>query len=181
VVTAKSRDGLAGLVKSAITETPDLEIFPIVESVCRDEEITQGRLAAMARSIHESYRRQIDHEADQRGRELPADVEWNELDPALQQQNVDAAQATWDALASVGYRVVPLHSEVAEQFAFPESQIEELAAREHARWFAAKYPGRAPPAWGDVDQADKDKTCRQIREIPRVLAFAGLQIEESRF
>lgn len=177
VVTARHREGLAGLVGSASDARPALELFPIMESVCRDDEITEGRLAAMARSIHESYRRHVveaPSAAEYDGRAL---VEWAELDTDLRAQNIEAAQSTWDGLSQLGLRVIPLRSDDADQFCFSDEQLEYLAAREHRRWFAAKYPGQSPPSWEDVEESDRRKTRRQIQEIPRMLAFAGLEVE----
>ena len=173
IVTAAQSGGLTEL----ISDLPRTEVFATADEVCSDDRITSGRLEGMARSIHEAYYRHVDRTSSTAEKQAnPAFRPWEQLPEDLRRQNFEAAESTWEALEAEGYRVVPHTDRLADSFEFPPSVLDRLAEREHRRWFRRKHPDRADPRWVDVDPVDVEKSRAQVREIPRMLAYAGLQI-----
>jgi len=175
IVTAAQSGGITEL----ISDLPRVEVFATADEVCSDDQITNGRLEGMARSIHEAYYRHVDRTSSTADKQAnPAFRPWDHLTEDLRRQNFEAAESTWEALEAEGYRVVPHTDRLADSFEFPPLVLDRLAEREHLRWFRRKHPDQEDPTWADVDPVDVGISRAQVREIPRMLAYAGLQLVE---
>lgn len=146
-----------------------------------------GLREQLAESIHENYRagRVTEPSAD------PALAEWAELDRALQASNRAQADAIESKLNRIGYRLTP--SQPGGPLpALSTAEIEELAEAEHGRWTAERLRSgwvwgperdnaakRNPSlvAWHELTEEVKDLDRQAVRQIPEVLAGAGLTFE----
>jgi hypothetical protein len=134
VVRMRTEDGLGGLLSphpdSKVT-FPGVELFPFLDRTCTVETVDGGVREQLAEAVHQDY---LDHVA---GTDLPSTIQrpWAELDDAernLSRSRVDGILADLDAL---GCDLVPLRRWGAPQVTFTDDEIEQLAAREHQRWF----------------------------------------------
>ncbi len=177
VTITTTTEGLTSLLGS---DRPDavVSVVSILLEGCVDERIVSGRLERMARAIHEDYLGYIHaHEQAEERSQRPAARPWNDLTPELRQSNFDAAQAVWSALEVTGHRVVPLHSRDAAELEFDPMSLRRLVELEHARWLGdgGSVPSEPVP-WDQISKADRNKTEAQVRNLPRILADAGLEI-----
>jgi hypothetical protein len=177
VAITASADGLTSLLGSSQDNAAAIAVVSILREGCVDQRIVSGRLHLMARAIHEDYLRYVgEHKtADQRSRR-PAARPWVDLDPQIRLRNVDAAQAVWSALEATGHRVVPLHSPDAEDHQFDEPVLRRLVELEHQRWLG--LVGSETVTWEQIAEDDRRKTEAQVRNLPHILADAGLEIAD---
>ena len=121
------------------------------------------------------------------GKPAPA---WEELDESRKESSREQARDIPVKLRTVGCDIAPLRDPNARDFAFSDQEVEKLADAEHVRWIRE----RVADGWtaGDKDVARKttpylvpfDELPADIaefdrifvREIPRLLASAGLQV-----
>ena len=177
VTITRSADGLTSFLGTDHAVADAVSVVSILREGCVDQRIVSGRLDRMARAIHEDYLRYVRlHEPIEEPSTHPAARPWSELDPRIQQRNVDAAQAVWAALETTGHRVVPLHTPGAEDLEFDDESLRRLVEMEHTRWLGAAPGQGGTVAWEQIDEADRRKTEAQVRNLPRVLADAGLEI-----
>jgi hypothetical protein len=146
-----------------------------------------GPVEPIAQAIHERWRSaQIEA-----GKPAPS---WQELDESRKESSRDQARDIPAKLRMVGCDVAPLDREHGNDFAFADEEVERLAAAEHDRWVWE----RTADGWtsGDKDAARKttpylvpfdqlpadiaDYDRDAVREIPRLLASAGLQVVRRR-
>ncbi|MDD9208241.1 NAD-binding protein [Georgenia sp. 10Sc9-8] len=183
VVVIPRGGGLLSLVASpsagedGATAAP-VVVFAVDQELCSDALIRRGRTESMARALHEGYLRHLAEQArPEQSAANPAYVSWDALSEGLRRQNIEAAQAMWDMLAAEGYVVVP---RTGPLLVLPAESVERIAAEEHRRWFAAKYPHLPPPDWDQVDPVHQEQSRDQARRIPATLAVAGLQVAPAR-
>lgn len=144
----------------------------------------------LAESIHENYRAgraATEPSAD------PALAAWAELDPSYRASNSAQADAIESKLSRIGYRMVPREPD-APLPVLSDSEVEELAEAEHGRWTAERLragwtwgPRRdnktkqnpSLVAWHELTDDVKDLDRQAVRQIPELLAAAGLTFARS--
>ncbi|SEJ25855.1 NAD-binding protein [Demequina mangrovi] len=162
---------------SLVRDHPRIEVFDVLDELCSEEAIARGQLDEMARALHLGYLRQLDRTRTLDERRLKAAYRpWDRLSPEYRADNYAAARDAWVQLRLRGYDVVPLGAVAPVVESFPPDELEELAAAEHARWFAKEFPQAPPPEWADVTPENAAQSRDQIRRMPGVLAAADLQI-----
>jgi hypothetical protein len=168
-----SLDGLAAAQWSGTN------IVVLPDEVCHEEFVTWGRLQDMARSIHEGYlRRKRNLSADGRSGGL-ADVPWESLSADLKAQNIGAAEAILRFLREEGFVLGPLRDLDAALAPLPEDVVKRIAEKEHERWRSGKPDPASIPGWAMTSGTYREMTLEQIRQTPALLAFAGLQAEQT--
>jgi RyR domain len=148
------------------------------------------QLAVLAEAIHEHYRATMANLGHPTGSRL-ATAEWDELTTPQQEANRAQARAVDDKLDIYDLYVVDVaHPEAAELVWSPE-QVERLARVEHDRWMYQKlesgwrhgtprsdedkiHPLIKP--YDELTEAEKDLDREPVRQIPHLLALAGLAI-----
>jgi hypothetical protein len=136
----------------------------------------------IAQAIHERWR----GEQLGAGRAAPS---WGELDESRRRSSRDQARDIPAKLHLIGCDVAPL-TEGPREFAFTDEEVETLAAAEHRRWMGERIadgwtaggkdaarkttPYLVPFEQLPADIAEYDRVF--VREIPRLLELAGLQI-----
>jgi hypothetical protein len=143
----------------------------------------------LARSVHENYLREQLADGVELG-SAPAMHLWSELSDELRESNRAHARAIPDVLASVGAAVVA-RSEAVPGFGFSPDELERLAQAEHVRFSQRRYDDgwRYGPVrddtvkvhpflveWEQLPESERDKDRDAIRNIPEVLARAGLGV-----
>ncbi|WP_231987404.1 NAD-binding protein [Mycobacterium sp. E2238] len=162
---------------------PDIDVFPTLERTCTVELTRGGSYEAIAHAIHRRWC------AEQLASGKPAPP-WSELDESRKDSSRAQARHIAVKLRSVGCDLAPLRDWDASEFAFSTDEVETLAVAEHDRWMAERLADgwslgekdienkRTPylVAFSDLpdDVADYDRVF--VREIPALLASAGLQI-----
>src|SRR5262249_18701308 len=146
----------------------------------------QDMLRRLARSIHEGYLAERIREGVAM-RATPAMVPWEKLDDDLVRANVAQARDVVAKVARVG-AVVCVGPDPAG-FAFTDEEVDRL---EHQRWarqrkangwtYAAvrdnerkHHPDLVP--WRRLPEAARDKDREVVRNVPRLLAAAGLHAQ----
>ena len=145
-------------------------------------------IEVMAQAIHEHY---LAEQAEQAG--LPPLRPWAELDERLRAQNRDQARDNISKLHSLGLRVVPASSLTGDPNRVGEVDLANMGVAEHDRWSHQKreqgyrfgpelmlegadlrHPSLLP--WDELPASEQEKDLAPIRQIPTVLAAAGLAI-----
>jgi hypothetical protein len=137
----------------------------------------------VAQAIHRRWREQ----RTAAGQSAPS---WDELDESRKRASREHARDIPVKLRAISCEVKPLRAAVRNGFAFTEDEIETLAAAEHIRWMRERMTDGWTPGPKDdarkttpylvpfdelpADIADYDRIL--VREIPELLASAGLQI-----
>lgn len=146
-----------------------------------DEPLIDG----LAQAIHERYVAEQVHDGVAMGAGA-AMVSWQDLSEDLKETNRDQARDIGAKLAAIGCSVGPAGK---EPFTFTDDEIERLARAEHQRWSrqrrsagwsygpvrddaARRHPSLVP--WARLPERERDKDRDTVRNIPAVLAAAGL-------
>jgi hypothetical protein len=134
VVRMQSETGLGGLLRphpDADSALPGVELFPFLDRTCTIATVDGGVREQLAEAVHEDYLAHLAPDA-------PASVlarPWAELSDADREQSrkrVDGIVADLDAL---GLDLVPLRRWGAPEVELTDDQVDQLAARDHQRWF----------------------------------------------
>ena len=135
VVLALSRpQGVADLLADAkkAGALAGLEVFPTMQHACSVELLQGGSLEPLAEEIHEQWR------TEQLKDDKPAPP-WDELDDSRKESSRAQARDIGAKLASIGCAIAPLRDWDAKEFEFDEDEdndeVEELAKKEHQRWW----------------------------------------------
>lgn len=188
VVRTSSSGGLATLL-CARDGDAGLHPFPLLEYSCTPDRVAGGAHEILARALHALYQ-QEQAEKGETPASNPSMVTWDSLSPELQESNRAQADTIGLMLQAVGYGLAPLTDWEAEKFQFPRADLARMAQQEHARFLAERLgagwrlgpkdpvqrtnPNLAP--WSQLSAAARAQTERPLRELPRVLAEAGLEI-----
>jgi hypothetical protein len=153
------------------------------------KQIGEDLVERLAKVIHEQYL--IEQQA--KGNELrawPSLVYWHELTDFLRLTNRTQAGDIGTKLNMIGCKVAPM-VDGQETFAYQPGEIERLAEHEHIRWMKErlehgwKYDPKRDDAkklhdclvlWDQLEDKQRDKDRQVIRDLPVVLASAGLRI-----
>lgn len=147
-----------------------------------------GTIEAMAQVIHQNYLTEQGEHSD-----LPALRPWTELDERFRAQNRDQARDNIWKLHSLGLAVTPVSSPSSDPVKLMEADIVSLGIAEHDRWSHQKreqgfrygptlisegvdlrHPSLLP--WDELPGSEQEKDLAPIRQIPAVLAAAGLAV-----
>lgn len=196
--------GLSKLLRGA-NEAPgsftQLEVFDLLDQTCTYELLLNGTHEILARNLHQAY---LEGLPRSQGESVRKDIwrSWEELSPQTQEKNRRQADRIPLVLAAAGYRIDPLTDWEAAQFRFSEGaagtidEVALMAPVEHELWcqdlrqdgyqrgkerddHKKTHPNLVP--WEELianapDEAEKNMT--YIRDLPKVLAQAGFQIEK---
>lgn len=192
VVRMAYETGLALLLRSTESSSFDnLHAFGLVERTCQPELVLGGTHEILARAIHESYVRH-QQELGETSETNPSLVSWEELPEDLKESNRCQADHIVVKLKAVGCGIAPLTDWDAERFQFTPEEVERMAQMEHERFVAERLragwvyaPGsqsverKTSPVlvpWAELSECEKEKDRVMVRELPRFLARAGLQV-----
>ena len=152
----------------------------------------------LARMIHEHY---LESRLSPDGAIAPTPdpfhpgQEWTALDPFWRESNRDAARFVVPNLLQSGYDIRRRSSATAVLDALDDTRIEDMAQREHERWFRfmtdrgwtcepgprdfarRTNPGLVP--WPEADDGARAYSCDSVRDYPRLLAQLGYQIRRA--
>ena len=164
-----------------------LTVFGVFEEGCVPGRIREDLRDQLARAIHQAYLDQCAAQGDS-PEHNPSMRPWAELPENLKDANLAQAADISHKLITVGCSIIP-ESGTASEFAFTQTEVEELAEQEHERWmaertaqgyvFGPKRIGNQHPdlvAWAQLSEHSREKDRNAIREIPSILAQAGLQV-----
>ena len=166
--------------------------FGVLSRTLTPELLTGGVNELLAQAKHQHYV-ECEFERGATAVENPSLVPWHLLPETLKESNRLFADSFGQKLTEAGCTLVPAPLPDAEQagFAFPEELVEQLARGEHDRWWndlvrngwshgEAKDPERKlhPKLvpWEELDEDDRDKDREPVRDLPRMLARAGLAV-----
>lgn len=176
----------------------NLEVFDLLDQTCTYELLLKGTHEILARNLHMAYLEGL--KGDQRREEVWQS--WEELSPELQEKNRRQADRIPQVLATAGYRIDPLTDWEAGLFRFSEGgeagtdEVALMAPVEHDLWCQdlrqdgfqwgkerddSKKIHPNLVSWQELvanspDEVEKNK--KYIRDLPKILARAGFQIEK---
>lgn len=188
VVRTDADAGLGGLVsppgEGAEPPFPGLSLFPFLDRACTPEIVEGGVREQLARAMHEDH---VARTGGGAGLHRP----WEELSDEERESSRAAADAIISGLATVGYELVPLRRWGGAAVELDPAQIDQLAAREHQRWFdertaagwtyaperddARKHNPLLLP-WDQLDDAAKTWNLQAVANWPAMLARASFEL-----
>ena len=152
-----------------------------------DSGLDPAILERIARAIHQAYRRT-------QAASLPEDDaslrSWEALPETLKRSNRDQAAHIVEKVRLIGCTLHP-RQDGGRRFRFRRGEVDALAAIEHERWMAQRLadgwrPGpvrdviaKTSPLfvpYAELLEPEKEKDRQAVRNIPRLLARAGLRI-----
>ena len=161
-----------------------LALFPFLDHACSPSILEGGVREELARSVH------ADHVA-MTGTGAGLHQLWEQLTDEDRESSRRAADGIIDGLAGLGYELLPLRQWGAAPNPLSDTEVEQLAAREHARWKAEREadgwrygPTRDDAAmhnpllvaWDDVPDEAKAYNRESINAMPARLARAGFEL-----
>jgi voltage-gated potassium channel Kch len=188
VVRVARTGGLPELIR----EREELHAFSLLERTCSVELLTGAtRTELVARAMHEEYVRK-QAEDGETPETNPSMVAWEELPETLRESNRRQADHIPVKLQAVGCAIAPLADWRAAPLELAPDEVERLARVEHDRWRAERLldgwtyaPGpkdlrrKTTPwliPWEEMPEEQKDYDRNTVRNLPRFLARAGLQL-----
>ena len=114
------------------------------------------------------------------------ELEFKNLDNAIQFSNFKQANQLINILKEKGYEFVPLEDPREEVVSFDYDEIEHFAKREHESWYKLKLnlnevSSKNFVEWDDLDRKVKHKNRETIRHLPEMCRdeYVGLKIVRS--
>jgi hypothetical protein len=192
VVALSRTQGVGRVINDADADvelgTLNIEMFPTLERACTVDLIRGGSLEPFAIALHNRWRNLPREE----GETAPT---WEELDESRKESSRAQARDIKVKVQHIGCTVELLHEWEAPDFEFTPEEVDELAEDEHERWNLERENAGWRQVYGDT-KADPDKKTTPymvafnelppkiaeydrlfVREIPKLLASAGLQIK----
>jgi TrkA-N domain/RyR domain len=183
--------GLATLLNDATRARQGIHGFGVLDRALNVDALLRGDTEILAQAKHEEYLRHELARGGHMGEKLL--VPWMQLPEAFKDANRAFADGIGEKLSAAGCALVPapLIDPRGPVFAFTEDEVEQLAVLEHERWMADKLhtgwrygPVRDDAAqvhdrlvgWDELPEAEADKDREPVRELPRMLAYAGFEI-----
>jgi len=173
----------------------NLHAFPLLDQTCTPDLILRGTHEVLARDLHKAYLEGLDSEKVMDEGD-PSRESWENLPEDTKEKNRRQADRIGAILDEHGYRIAPLMDWNAADLVFREEEeadeVESMARMEHELWcqeMTASYwkygpnkdeelktnPDLVPWEKLPLDELDKNK--KFVRDLPRLLARAGFQIE----
>jgi len=175
----------------------NLHAFPLLDQTCTPDLILRGTHEMLARDLHEAYLEGLDKEPGEGKGDLALDS-WDDLPEDTKEKNRKQADRIGVILEEHGYRIAPLTDWKAVDLVFNKNEdegideVEAMARMEHELWCQEYLPfgwksgdirseeHKTHPdlvAWDVLPAEEKEKNKKFIRDLPKVLARAGFQIE----
>jgi len=141
----------------------------------------------IARAIHQAYRRA---QAQSLPEDDPSLSPWENLPETLKRSNRDQAAHIVEKVRLIGCTLHP-KQDGGRRFRFRRGEVDALAAIEHERWMAQRLAdgwrlgvrrdvlAKTSPyfvPYAELPEPEKVKDRQAVRNIPRLLARAGLRI-----
>jgi len=135
VVRTTQEGGVAALLggKDRGETYGNLNVFGLLDLICRPDVLLAGQNEALARAIHKNYVSNRRREG-QSGEANPSMVDWEQLPESLKESNREQAADVCRKLEAIGCDIAPMTDWDAEPPAFTADEIELLARMEHDRW-----------------------------------------------
>jgi hypothetical protein len=188
VVRVARTGGLPELLR----EREGLQAFSLLEQTCRADLLTGAtRNEIIARAMHEEYVRK-QAEDGQTPATNPSLVAWEQLPESLRESNRRQADHIPVKLEAIGCATISLGDWRAPPLELTADEVEDLARLEHGRWMAERLldgwtyaPGakdlrrRTSPwliRWEDMPDEQREYDRNTVRNLPRFLAEAGLEL-----
>lgn len=158
--------------------------------------LSDDQIDEMARRIHSQHKRDLLASLDPRTSPDPALWEWEHLGSSekglrLQESSRQSARDMARKLRLIGYEVCPAQDAVNNVVSLCDEDYEEMAKMEHARWMLERLSSgwqygkekdsekKISPslvAWEQLDETIQDWDRSIVRQVPDLLAAAGLAI-----
>jgi len=174
-----------------------LHAFPLLDQTCTPDLILRGTHELLARDLHAAYLKGLDNQMVEGGGDM-ALAAWEDLPEDTKESNRKQADRIGVILEEHGYHIAPLTDWKAAYLVFDENEpegvdeVEAMARMEHELWCQGMladdwqygpvrskeqktHPDLEP--WDDLPAKEKEKNKKFIRDLPKVLARAGFQIE----
>ena len=175
----------------------NLQIFDLLDQTCTAELLQKGTHEVLARNLHAVYLEGVRLS----GKDLQSGdalVPWEDLSDYLKEKNRQQADRIPVMLETGGYRIAPLRDWDAENFLFTETddsedEVTRMALLEHESWCRElqedgwqlgterdpqkKIHSNLVP-WENLPPLEQEKNKKYIRDLPKLLARAGFQIEK---
>jgi hypothetical protein len=167
-----------------------LRIVSVTELACKPEVLAQDIVERLAQAIHRRYLL-AQSTAGTAMHSTAAMRWWEELEDDLQDANRHPARDIGRKLGVVRATVAPRTADTTEPVRWTARELEVLARDEHERWFRERtksgwvygtprddrrkhHPSLLP--WDELPESEREKDRDSVRDLPRVLADAGLQV-----
>jgi len=169
----------------------NIHVFSLLDETCTVDLIRGGTHEVLARDLHFAYLEGV-RQKKREANDDPALVPWEQLPEYIKEKNRRQADHIPLMLNAAGYRIAPLKDWDASRYTFKEDEILIMAPLEHKRWCEEKIADgwRYGPekdeklktnpdlvAWEDLPPEEIEKNKKYIRDLPKVLAKAGFQVE----
>ena len=167
-----------------------LEVFGLLDLVCRAEVLLKGQNEVLAQAIHEDY---VRHQREQGvTRETNRSVvDWEQLPESLRESNRRQAADIGRKLRAVDCAIEPLTDWDARPLSFVPAEVELLARMEHDNWWKErvtagwkygpekdleekKSPYLVP--YDELPEDVKDYDRNTVRAMPAFLAEAAFAV-----
>ena len=155
-----------------------------------DTGLGPATLERIARAIHQAYRHA---HAGSLPEDDPSLLSWEALPETLKRSNRDQAAHIVEKVRLIGCTLHP-RQDGGRRFRFRRGEVDALAAIEHERWMAQRSadgwrPGpvrdviaKTSPLfvpYAELPEPEKEKDREAVRNIPRLVARAGLTISRA--
>ena len=188
--------GLALLLHNdSRVQTKSIHAFPLLDRTCTPDIILHGTHEVLARDLHEAYLMGLKSEMEETEGDIALES-WDDLSEETKEANRKQAGRISHILGEHGFRIAPLTDWTAAERTFNEEEgsdeVESMASMEHDLWCQEMradgyelgevrskekktHPDLVP--WKKLKDDEVDKNKKFTRDLPRVLARAGFQIE----
>jgi voltage-gated potassium channel Kch len=191
IAVADAGAGVASSVRDGGGILEDIDAFGVMSGALKPDLLLRGNHELLARAKHDEYRAQQLAAGAEPG--PPALVPWDELPEDLKNANRRFADGIGAKLKATGCALAPAPlTAVGDGFSFSDAEVEDLARLEHDRWVRDKasegyrygperddtrriHPLMVP--WEELSEDEREKDRSPMRELPRLLARVGLEIQ----
>ena len=190
VVRMRSSTGLGTLldpVSGSNQSFPGVEVFPFLDRTCTVLSLDGGIREQLARAVHEDYLNHLPPDAPM----TPLHRAWADLDDDQRDDSRRRVDGIVGDLASIGCELAPLRRWGAPALVLTDAEEDQLAAREHQRWFddrtsagwrwgetrddSAKTNPLLVP-WTELPLEAQASNLEGIKDLQPMLARAGFEI-----
>lgn len=189
VVRMRSVAGLGTLldpVSGSDQAFPGVQVFPFLDRTCTVESLDGGIREQLARAVHEDYLAHLPPDAPM----TPLHRPWADLTDDQRDDSRRRVDGIVGDLASIGCELVPLRRWGAPAMIFTEAEEDQLAQREHRRWFddrtaagwtwgetrddEAKHNPLLVP-WEQLPPEEQAVNVEEVKDLHLLLARAGFE------